>query len=125
MRIVAQPTRTYETSHTCAICGHESHQTWCSRSKEPSVSLSMGAWVDRAACGDVEDPEIFFEYKGVAAKEICATCPVIAACFQYAVANGMDFGVWGSKTPSERLRAGRNRALDRRRLDRELGDSDL
>lgn len=39
------------------------------------------------------------------AKQVCRTCPVLAACFDYAVQSAEPHGIWGGATPSERERA--------------------
>lgn len=33
---------------------------------------------------------------------VCATCPVVQQCQQYAIANEEEFGVWGGLTPEQR-----------------------
>jgi hypothetical protein len=53
------------------------------------------------------DPEAWFSDKsdvGVSrwAKEMCDSCPVIAECGAFAVANKEQFGIWGGMTPRER-----------------------
>jgi len=60
-----------------------------------------------AACATA-DPELFFPdgtagraAKTMQAKEICATCPIVVQCLQYAILNQED-GIWGGTTPSER-----------------------
>jgi WhiB family transcriptional regulator, redox-sensing transcriptional regulator len=65
------------------------------------------------------NPEIFFgkEYHGWQrnrpsltsveirrAKAICATCPVLWECFQWAMDNDEEYGVWGGTTRRERAR---------------------
>lgn len=69
-------------------------------------------WVEQATCGNVIspdlDPDIFFPDRGgsfVAAKEICVeVCPVQAQCFQYAMDNDLQYGVWGGVGSDERMR---------------------
>lgn len=41
------------------------------------------------------------------AKELCATCPVVVECLQYALDNGEDYGVWGGLSEQERANARR------------------
>jgi WhiB family transcriptional regulator, redox-sensing transcriptional regulator len=80
--------------------------------------MSTG-WQADAACRD-EDPELFFPISEVGpgarqvaeAKAVCARCPVRDRCLDYAVANGLDHGVFGGLTDRER------RALARRRHQR-------
>ncbi len=72
-------------------------------------------WRHLAACRD-EDPELFFPVSDTGpaarqaeqAKSICARCPVRERCLEYALDNGLDHGVFGGTTESER------RALRRR-----------
>ena len=64
----------------------------------------------RGACSG-EDPELFFAPEGargadrwsyeVDAKAICAECPVVAQCLEYALEHRMD-GVWGGTNEAER-----------------------
>lgn len=61
-------------------------------------------WQDSALCAET-DPEAFFPEKGSStrqAKGICTLCPVEEACLEYALANGIRFGVWGGKSEKER-----------------------
>lgn len=79
----------------------------------------MADWRDRAACRTVE-PEVFFPLSEVGAgavqvaraKTVCQTCPVILACRRFAFTEGLDHGVFGGMSESER-RAVRAAALRR------------
>jgi WhiB family redox-sensing transcriptional regulator len=67
-------------------------------------------WRLEAACAEV-DPELFFPERGdpaLAAKRICAGCPVQVECLSFALAVTEPRGVWGG------LAAGERRALRRR-----------
>lgn len=69
-------------------------------------------WQDAAAC-QYTDPEAFFPPKGGStreAKQICAACPVIDECLQYALDNDERFGIYGGKSERERRRIKRSRA---------------
>jgi WhiB family redox-sensing transcriptional regulator len=70
-----------------------------------SVLAAPGTWVLQAQCVDY-DPEGWFpEGKGDdprPAKEVCAACPVRTDCLQYALDNGLDEGIWGGMTATER-----------------------
>ena len=78
-------------------------------------------WRQRAACRD-EDPELFFPLSDIGpgahqvarAKTVCARCPVRAECLDYAVANGLDHGIFGGATESERRTLRRRARTDRR-----------
>ena len=63
-------------------------------------------WLARARCTAM-DPAIFFPSDGVgvlAARRICADCPVREACLEYALGAGIDHGVWGGASERERRR---------------------
>jgi WhiB family redox-sensing transcriptional regulator len=77
-------------------------------------------WRQRAACRD-QDPELFFPLSEVGpgaqqverAKSVCARCPVRAECLAYALDDGLDHGIFGGATETERRalrRAGTPRA---------------
>lgn len=69
------------------------------------------SWQADALCRD-NDAEIFFSPSGEgrsarrmreeSAKVVCAQCPVIAQCKQFALAANEPFGVWGGMTARER-----------------------
>jgi WhiB family redox-sensing transcriptional regulator len=84
------------------------------RAERPVVVEDDGrqAWLDRAACRDL-DPERFFpesgeQTKAAEAKAICASCQVRDQCLDLAVkaAGGLDHdqGVFGGTLPAERSR---------------------
>ncbi|ALU92258.1 WhiB family transcriptional regulator [Streptomyces sp. TSRI0445] len=72
-------------------------------------------WRLHAACRE-EDPDLFFPIGSTGpavvqteeAKAVCRTCPVQAACLEWALENGQDSGIWGGLSENER------RALKRR-----------
>lgn len=73
---------------------------------DPDVFLAP--WRQRAACRLLapEDRWIFWPGRGdgetvVAAKAVCATCPVSADCLAYAIEAG-ELGVWGGTSTRER-----------------------
>lgn len=69
-------------------------------------------WRYRAACRIPDhDPELWFPPTGdtaaaraqtEAAKAVCRTCPVVAACLEFALSTGQDSGVWGGMSEDER-----------------------
>ena len=74
----------------------------------PNIDMSAQAWARRAACRSAE-PDTFFPEKGGSTREskrICATCPVIDECLEFALTNGERFGIWGGKTERERRAMG-------------------
>ena len=74
-------------------------------------------WQDDAACAGM-DPRAFFatgkhaRAQVFAAKRVCASCPVQAACRDYAIETGERFGVWGAMSQQE-LRKKRRRFTSR------------
>jgi len=79
-------------------------------------------WRDLASCKEA-DPELFFPAgeSGPAidqirkAKEICASCPVIEECLDYAIETGQVAGIWGGLTEEERRPVRRRWLAERRR----------
>jgi WhiB family redox-sensing transcriptional regulator len=71
--------------------------------------LNYDDWRQRAACRD-EDPELFFPVSDIGlgarqadqAKAVCDRCPVRAQCLEYALDNGLDYGIFGGTTEAER-----------------------
>ena len=92
--------------------------------KAPSRSpLPDDEWQERGACRSA-NPSLFFapdhesnhqrRFREIAAKAICAHCPVRAICRTYALQTGELYGIWGGTTERERTRAN---ALHRRAAD--------
>jgi WhiB family redox-sensing transcriptional regulator len=72
------------------------------------ASRNRPAWMARGACR--EHPEVDFfpdaPARGVApdpgpALAICAACPVVYECREFAEENA-EYGIWGASTPRER-----------------------
>lgn len=63
-------------------------------------------WQDLAGCRG-KDPELFFPDPApsapIAAKQICAGCPVTAQCMDYAIEHD-ELGIWGGTTERQRKR---------------------
>lgn len=71
-----------------------------------------GAWLADGMCAQT-DPEIFHPTKGRAnstAKKICAACPVLRACRDYAINNSRVSGIWGGMSDLERRKARQEQA---------------
>ena len=71
-------------------------------------------WMATGNCR-TEPPSLFFPSDGVGvevARRICADCPAKAPCLEYALANGIDHGVWGGASERERRRIARRRRLE-------------
>ncbi len=63
-------------------------------------------WQSEAACRGM-GTEVFYTDRGESTKppkDVCAGCPVRAACLEYALAAGEQFGVWGGLSENERRR---------------------
>lgn len=63
-------------------------------------------WHPAAACRGTK-PELFYPLRGeptAPAKAVCATCPVIVDCLNYALSNHETFGIWGGTSERERRR---------------------
>lgn len=70
-------------------------------------------WQERGACRGT-DVDGFFESDGIrtakryhreaAAKQVCASCPVIDKCLEHALSVREPFGIWGGLSAGERRR---------------------
>ena len=73
------------------------------------------------ACLDVEDPDLFFSDFGLdiaLAKDICAECPMLQSCRNYAMKHE-NHGVWGGLSADERFKLrGKKEAFDTNDMDR-------
>ena len=72
-----------------------------------------GSWRDQAACRGV-NPDIFYpvtedDADAAEAKAICARCPVLEPCAEYALSAREKIGVWGGLTERDRRRIIRHR----------------
>jgi len=83
---------------------------------EPRMSVDetpdQYEWMFRGRCQDT-DPGLFFPSEGVGvalAQRVCAECPVVAECLEYALINGIEHGVWGGTSERERNRIRRRRS---------------
>lgn len=87
-------------------------------SEEPYSWIPDAPWMNDAKCRGMSS-ELFFgkEYEGRQrhrpsltsievrrAKAICAICPVMQECFEFAMENDEEYGIWGGTTKSERQR---------------------
>jgi WhiB family transcriptional regulator, redox-sensing transcriptional regulator len=77
-------------------------------------------WRNRAACLSHE-PELFFPIgtTGPArahladAQKVCQSCEVQTDCLQWALSNGVDYGVWGGYSEDQRRSLRRRAARSR------------
>jgi WhiB family redox-sensing transcriptional regulator len=73
-------------------------------------------WAPSAICSQV-DPEVWFPDRGKCngqAKRVCAGCPVLADCLDWALTTNQRFGVWGAMSTAER---------DAQRREQKVSDS--
>ena len=94
-------------------------------SRLPGPVADLWEWQYQGACRNL-DTEQFFHPEGErggtrrrrddAAKAICAQCPVIAECGEYALAAQEPYGVWGGLTQEERRELIRESREEARRL---------
>jgi WhiB family redox-sensing transcriptional regulator len=89
------------------------------RNRPPAAPIALantpgpGRWVTQAHCRQ-SAWEVFFPGRGQdleTAKDICAHCPVIDACRDYAIPISELHGVWGGLSENERRRARKARAV--------------
>lgn len=72
-------------------------------------------WRDHAACRGC-DPDLFHPRRGqdiTAAKAVCATCPVVDTCLEWALENNETMGVWGGRSERERRAMRRQLRIER------------
>jgi WhiB family redox-sensing transcriptional regulator len=77
----------------------------------PGPNADRWEWQLQGACRG-EDSSLFFHPEGergpsraareIAAKEVCARCPVVGPCRAQALATREPYGVWGGMSESER-----------------------
>jgi WhiB family redox-sensing transcriptional regulator len=70
-------------------------------------------WQNDAICRGM-DPNLFYVKRGGSsryARAVCARCPVVDACLEYAIANKETFGIWGGRSERERRMIRRERRL--------------
>lgn len=80
-------------------------------SRLPGPNADVWDWQLRGACRG-EDPDLFFHPEGergplrlareLAAKAVCASCPVAAQCAAHALKVREPYGVWGGLTEDDR-----------------------
>lgn len=79
----------------------------------PSDEDSVTSWMSAGNCRNYP-PAVFFPSDGVGvdrARKICADCPVVDQCLEYALEQRIEHGVWGGCSERER-----RRILKRRRV---------
>lgn len=95
----------------------------CSQTRDPN---GPGEWRNEAECLN-EDPELFYPlgwgpsyaFQINTAKDVCATCPVIAECLTWALEARDEHAIAGGTTPDERRLIRRREDYARRRDERQ------
>lgn len=70
-------------------------------------------WMAQGNCRNFA-PAVFFPADGAGvdrARKVCATCPVVKTCLEYALAEHIDHGVWGGCSERERRRIAKRRRV--------------
>jgi len=80
-------------------------------SRLPGPNADLWDWQLEGRCRTV-DPDMFFHPEGergpsrvsrdLAAKSVCAACPVLAQCAAHALAVKEPYGVWGGMSEDDR-----------------------
>ncbi|MFI7588171.1 WhiB family transcriptional regulator [Spongisporangium articulatum] len=80
-------------------------------SRLPGPVADLWEWQFEGACRD-SDPRLFFHPEGergparrerdLAAKAVCASCPVMDQCREHALAVREPYGVWGGLSEDDR-----------------------
>lgn len=71
---------------------------------EQATGIARPEWMADAACLD-HHPDLWFSEMGnaaIRAREICASCPAIALCLQWAMETNEPDGIWGGRSVKER-----------------------
>lgn len=68
------------------------------------LAIASDEWVQRAVCGDSDSDLWISDLRPdqEKAKDICAGCPVMMDCLEWAIRNNETGGIWGGLGPSER-----------------------
>jgi len=76
-----------------------------------TTTIRPGAWMDQGTCRQA-DETLFFHPEGEsgaakaqrisAAKDVCATCPVLNQCREYALGAREAYGIWGGMSEDGR-----------------------
>ncbi len=83
-------------------------------SPKSTESMNSTAWMSRGNCRNFP-PATFFPSDGAGverARAICADCPVISECLEYALTEHIDHGVWGGCSERERRRIAKRRRIE-------------
>lgn len=82
----------------------------------PDTAGRSADWRDSAACRS-EDPDVFYPSGQAArglvadAQAVCAICPVMEACGQWALEHREQWGIWGGMSENRRRQILRRRGM--------------
>ncbi len=82
----------------------------------PFDGIHAPAWMDSSALCSQVDASMFHADPGEHGKvrqanELCRSCPLVVACFTYAMETDQRFGVWGATSPEDRNALRRKRRV--------------
>lgn len=72
------------------------------RARSAGVPLTLDR--SRAACAGMDTEQFFARGGAWPSKRVCAVCPVVVACLDFALRTGEEYGVFGGCTSGERRR---------------------
>jgi WhiB family transcriptional regulator, redox-sensing transcriptional regulator len=76
---------------------------------EPVIDR-VGSWLAGAACRD-RDTDDWFEGDDLGARVVCRSCPVASECLDHAIAERLDYGIWGGLRAVDRAEVARLRGI--------------
>jgi len=81
-----------------------------SRAVLPAAGTPVNSWLERALCAHTDPTPFITPTRYEEAKQVCALCPVITECREWAITTHEPRYVWGGLTPTERRAARSQRA---------------
>lgn len=92
-------------TRACLGCGWErvdggNLQDFCRSCKRTAGVVVETEWMDDAACATVAT-DLFFPVEGQSAepaKKVCAGCPVLRECAEYARTVKPEYGIWAGRS---------------------------
>ena len=84
------------------------------------IASATPDWFDDAACRGMSADMFFPDPTDVPGRwkalAVCGDCPVAAECLDHAVANHLEFGIWGGAGERERRRIAKSRRASLRQV---------
>lgn len=95
-------------SNTTGTDGNRGGYDYMQLLSEFNLVLKDFTWMNNAACRGRTDidffPEDSYNTKAPKAVAICETCPVKQDCLEFAIENGIHYGIWGGLNYPQRKR---------------------